>query len=138
MKQLVNLSAFLLLAGCATHPIANPLAFCGDNASGNWHSIVSKPNEAKRMEALADSSPNFPAGKFDYQIEQWFASDNGKFMLCRHDESWCSGEWWQFHQDNHGLAMTKQNSWICVTKAWPNNSFKPNLLRGGSGRYSLR
>jgi hypothetical protein len=131
MKCLAFFLAATSLAGCATFSLdlEGPPALCGKGAQGQWTLASEPPASAPALRALADSSPNFPAGKMTFPIEHWFVDSGGGHMLCRRDTSSCSGEWWQFQRDNDTLTVSRQDAWICVAGAGPDKSFKATSLR---------
>ncbi len=133
MKCSVLLLAVTALAGCTT-PAGDsygPLTFCGEAALGQLR-LAPAPIDAPALQALADSSPNFPAGKMAYPIEHWLTAPEGDYILCRGDESSCSGEWWQFQRGTGILTISKQDAWVCVTRVVPNGSSKPKPLRSSA------
>jgi hypothetical protein len=119
MKHLALLLAVTALTGCVTSSLDfdSPPAFCGEGALGQLRLATAPPVNASALRALADSSPNFPAGRMTYPIEHWFLSASGDQMLCRRDKSTCSGEWWQFQHGNGAPTISRQDGWICVTGA---------------------
>src|SRR5690606_33988680 len=125
MTELALLMVAIALVGCSTHQAASLPFLCGNGTPEQWQLTAAPPPDAGALESLADSSPNFPAGKMAYPIEQWFSTSAGDLMLCRRDKSSCMGEWWQFQYSDDKPAISRQDAWICVTGVWPNNSFKP-------------
>lgn len=132
MKELVLLVLATALSACASSPINRLPSLCGSGTAEEWQLAPAPPPDADRLKELANSSPNFPAGRLDYPVEQWFVAPSGKYMLCRKEKSSCMGEWWQFQVTGSKPAIAKQDAWICVTAVWPNNSFKPTPLRGAA------
>lgn len=119
MKCPLLLVAVIALAGCTTATVDSysPPSYCGKAALGQVRLAREPPIDASALRALADSSPNFPAGKMAYPIEQWLIAPEGDYILCRRDGSSCSGEWWKFQRGNGTLTISKQDAWICVTGA---------------------
>jgi hypothetical protein len=132
MKILTFLIALLSTSSCATSPGFDALSLCGSGDPHQWQLTHAIPRDAATLRALADANPNHPVGRVDYPIEQWFLASNSQIMLCRSDRRSCSGEWWVFEEDNGGPVISRQDAWICVTGAGPNNSFKPKPLRGSA------
>jgi hypothetical protein len=129
MKNAILPLAALMLSACASRPQQAHIELCGSSSLGTWASMPSAPQNAAVLAALADASQR---SRVSYSVEQWFSSSAGRYMLCRHDENSCTGEWWQFTSDSAHPAIAKQDAWVCVTKAGPNNSFKPKPLRGSA------
>jgi hypothetical protein len=121
----------VLAAGCASLSEQPVASLCGSGSGESW-ARSSAPVNSSALAALADNNPNFPVGRLDHAVEEWFASPRGVYMLCRRDLSNCTGEWWQFSQEPGNPAISRQDAWVCVTGAGPNNSFKPTPLRGAA------
>ena len=132
MKELALLIVAMTLSACSTTQVSGLPSLCGSGTTEQWQVAAAPPPDADRLREIADSSPNFPAGRLDYPVEQWFVAPLGKHMLCRKEKSSCMGEWWQFQVTDGGSVIARQDAWICVTGVWPNNSFKPNPHQGGA------
>jgi hypothetical protein len=130
MKELVLFIAAIALSACSTSPVSSLPSLCGSGTPEQWHLASAPPPGADHLVALADASPNFPAGRLDYPVEQWFWANAGKQMLCREEKRSCMGEWWQFEITGGRPLIVRQDAWVCVTGVWPNNSFKSMPLRG--------
>jgi hypothetical protein len=131
MKIFTSLLIFLTLSGCATSANVGYLSLCGAGDSRQWKPVDAPP-DAAALRILADTSPNAPAGKLSYPVEQWFQTPDQQFMLCRTDHNSCLGEWWVFQNRSLVPSISKQDAWLCVSRAGPNNSFKPKPLRGSA------
>ena len=130
--RLVAVSICVIISGCASQPRA-PVASdnCLTTEPAGWALLASSPQNAVALKALAKSALTNPPESVE---ERWYASGSS-LLYCRR-EDWCVAETWEFAQVAGDWQLIDQHSWVCVTTH--NNSFKPNLLRGGSGRLALR
>jgi len=115
-KTMVLAAAFVV--GCAGAPekrALQPRELCVLDQPQEWSLLAQAPADAGELVSLANAHPVFPNSSASPAITDWFRSEGGALLLCRHDNAGCIGEWWIFRSDAQEWKIEKSDGWVCVT-----------------------
>jgi hypothetical protein len=114
MKRLLALSvAAVASVSCTPSTYVDPSLICGGGLDKEWTVSRSPPPNSESLRELAEKSPNDFSGEMVLANEVWFSTANGDQLLCKAEEGFCFGEWWQFKNADHGHAISKQSWFGC-------------------------